>query len=334
MVTLPGPVRDLRQTLDSEGRLWLTWLAPEFNMAQRPVRTLGGFEIWGVDYAREEYCSGCPVKTRKIAKLGIQPPPPGLTVNPGPYEWQTRLRPDRVYVFKVAGFSDRDAVHPQSWTEIEVWTAQAPGPLAGFAVQADDLSVRFGWSASAAELEDRGLAVEVQRREAPDGTWTALDLRQGRLDLDVAYGRAYRYRARLVRTLGPSRTPGPWSAELSAAVVDQLPPPPPGHLDAALAADGSVRLKWESRIDDPDVAGWKLYRRVGETGPFAPLNGLLTVNVHVDRSPPAGEELAYQVTALDAEGNESSPSAAARVYAVVEPLVEEPERPQFEDPGL
>jgi hypothetical protein len=293
------------------------------------------FEVWGAEYDAADYCSGCPTTARKLGEVPLQPPPPGLSINVGPYEWRAETRPNRVYVFEVAAFSSRGAVNSKTWTTVEVWTADPPGSSTDFSATADDKSVRLFWSPPPV-----GVEIEIQRRDGPDGRWRTLDdQREGRLDLGVEYGGRYFYRARLVKTVGPSRVPGPWSSEPSVLVLDVTPPPPPSHLDAALSADGSVRLTWESRSDDPDLAGYRLYRRRGEFSGFEPIGGLLTTNVHVDFNPPLDQDLVYRVTAVDSspQANESAPSPEATVHVeseLVAPSEAAPERPVFEDPGL
>jgi hypothetical protein len=330
-VTLPGPVIDLKQTLDSEGRLWLSFSPPETNMADRPLKTLDHFEIWGVDYDLEEFCQGCPVNPQKLADIFLDAPSPGQNLAPGPYAWQTTPRPGRVHVYRVAGFSSREAVHPLAWQETTVWMLPHPGALSGFSAVSEDLAVRLNWPQEPPEY-----AVEVQRQEG-DGLFTTLDpTREGRLDLTVAYGRQYAYRARLVRLKQDTRIPGPWTEPITVVVDDYLPPPPPSYLDASLTPEG-VGLSWESRSDDPTILGYYLYRRLEGESSFTRLGGLFKENIFLDRSVEQGKEVRYRVTAVDTspQANESAPSPEAGVfYGPIAPPDESEQRPVFEDPGL
>jgi hypothetical protein len=331
MVTLPGPVTGLVQELDQDGHLWLSWSIPAANMANRPLRTLDHFEVWAADYDLGAFCEGCPVGSSKVADVFLAGAAPGQAYWPGPYVWQADLRPGRVYVFRVAGFSSRGGVHPSAWSEARVWMAEPPGPLSSFSAVPDDLAVRLSWAGP-----PDGVGVQVQRRRVPDGEFDFLDPESdGRLDLGVAYGDEYRYRARLVRRRGETLIPGPWTGEVAVRVEDELPPPPPAFLDAAITPEG-VRLSWADRGESPGVAGFYLYRSLSGQEGFARLGGLLTSNVFLDLDVPANRDVKYRLTAVDdsPRANESRPSPEAEVFFAPAAEAEPGERPVFEDPGI
>jgi hypothetical protein len=326
-MTLPGKVLDLKGELDSEGDILLTWKAPEDNAAGRPLRSLGYFEIQSADYDREDFCSGCPSYFRKVGEVMAQPPPPGLLVNPGPYSFRAPLREGRVYRFQVAGFSERGAANPRSWSEVTVYAIGAPGELSGFRAALDDRSVRIVFDRVGPDE-----AVEIERREG-DQPFRPLPPEAGSfLDLDVEYGHRYAYRGRKVLVRGEGRAPGPWSREIAVEVVDALPPRPVGYLDAALASGGII-LKWESLGQEDDIKGYRLYRRAGEGQPFARLGGLIEGTSFLDRDVSPGVDYGYQVTAVDASPreNESLPSPVATVGT--EPEEAPAERPDLRDMG-
>jgi hypothetical protein len=297
-------------------------------MAGRPLRVLSHFEVWGADYAAGEFCDGCPSTFRKLGEVHLQPAPPGLLVNEGPYYWGAELQRGRVYRYRVAGFSSRGAVHPDAWTEATVRAGTPPGALEGFGAAAEDQSVRIAFMPGRADE-----TLEVQRREGA-GPWRRLNLTSsGYVDLDVSYGKAYTYRGRRILRDGESRVPGPWSGEMTVAVDDTLPPRPPGYLDASLGPEG-VALRWESLADDPGLAGYRLYRREGPDGEFRRIGGLLATNAYLDREAVPGADLRYAVTAVDdsPRANESLRSPEASVF--VEEEAPPAERPDLGDLGF
>jgi hypothetical protein len=330
--TLPAKVGDLRQEQDSRGRLRLSWSAPTLNMAGRPLQVLGHFEVWGADYPAAEFCDGCPSNYRKLGEVHLQPPPPGLEINEGPYYWGAELKSGRVYRFRVAGFSTRGAAHRDAWTEATVYAVPQPGTLEGFSASVDDRSVRLGFRSSGPDE-----ILEVQRREGA-GTWRKLNLlRSGYVDLDVAYGHSYTYRGRRIRRSGESRVPGPWSREISVQVDDHQAPRPVGYLDASPDAVGGVALRWESLADEPGLAGYHLYRRIGPDGAFERIGGLLTGNSYTDAEPPSAPDIRYMVTAVDdsPRANESMGSPEAAVYAEQpEPEPSPDDKPDLRDMGF
>jgi hypothetical protein len=331
IVTLPGPVEGLKPELDDKGHLWLTWMAPTTNMAQRPLKTLNHFEIWAADYDLPTYCQGCPVNLKKIDEVYLQAPAPGQDYFPGPYVWQTDLRLERAYVFAVAGFSHRGGVHPEAWRRAELLMTKSPGPLLAFSARAEDLAVNLSWIApEAAQL------VEAQRRHLPDPDFKTLDpLKDGLVDLEVAYENEYVYRARAITKLGDTLIPGPWSQEISLKIEDRLPPPPPEYLDAALTPEG-VKLAWPDGRLSPNVKGFYLYRSLIGQDNFVRLGGLITGNTYLDVNLPEEADLRYRVTAIDdsPRANESGPSPEAEVYFAPAAQDAPEEKPEFLDPGL
>ncbi|MDR1297289.1 MAG: hypothetical protein LBO05_07945 [Deltaproteobacteria bacterium] len=333
-VTLPSQVGDLSQNLDERGHLWLSWSAPARNVNGGDLRTLDHFEVWGAVYDSRDFCDGCPVSTAKIDDVWLQPPGPGRSIFPGPYVWQTDLTPGRVYIFRVAGFSSRGAVHPRAWSETRVWMVEPPGELRGFGARAEDLAVRLRWPEPPA-----GLLVQVQKRGG-DGEYANLDpARDGQTDLAVAYENDYYYRARLVDRRGgeggQSLVPGPWTDEIRLRVRDTLPPAPPPFLSAALAP-GGVRLSWQDRRESGGVAGFYLYRSEVGADNFVRLGGLIEGDTYLDLAAPPGRDLRYRLTAVDDSpaANESGPSPEAEVYFAPAEEAAPVERPVFEDPGI
>ncbi|MDR1083766.1 MAG: hypothetical protein LBP22_02650 [Deltaproteobacteria bacterium] len=330
--TLPGPVRNLAQSQDDRSQLWLTWLSPLFNAAGRPLRSIDHFEVWGADYEKRGFCDGCPVSYRKLAEVYMKPPAPGLNINEGPYQWVTTVKPDRVYRFKVAGFSGRGAVNQDSWEEITVWGQKNPGGLMNFRAVSDDLAVRLSWP------EPRGeISVEVQK-QSPGGDWQVLDLTGSQpgavTDLDVVYGQTYIYRARLTAREGQSSVPGPFTSEIRVRVEDLLPPRPIGFLDASPAPNG-VSLRWENLSLEESIAGYRVYRRRAQDSGFILISGLIKTNTYLDTGIMPEETVFYRVTSVDnsPSANESRPSPEVSVLTVnqTEP---EPVRPEVVDPGL
>jgi penicillin-binding protein len=94
-------------------------------------------------------------------------------------------------------------------------------------------------------------------------------------------------------------------------VRDIAPPAAPSGI-AALLIGAEVEVSW-SPSPEPDLAGYRVYRarrggeprRVGEVSPGE--------TVFREPAPDSDTVVLYTVTAVDGAGNESSPSAPARV---------------------
>ena len=144
----------------------------------------------------------------------------------------------------------------------------------------------------------------------------------GAIDHTAQMGETYQYTAQRVRSVSV----GGHTLELRSAVSppvtvamrDIFPPHAPSGLEAvpggATAADRSIDLSWTPDTD-ADLAGYFVYRQEVDpkgvvTGTVTRLNTTPVVGpAYRDQTALAGHRYAYRVTAVDAAGNESAPSA-------------------------
>lgn len=172
---------------------------------------------------------------------------------------------------------------------------------------------------------------EVHLR-APDTAPAANPERAGTVDTTAAMGDTYTYTAQRVRalTLGNHQLEiaSEPSAPVTMAMRDTFPPKPPTGLATiagTTAPDAAVRgakpqpyidLSWEPNTE-PDLAGYRVYRQLARPdgtpqGPLARLTPLpIAVPAYRDVAVRPGQGYIYTVTAVDAAGNESAPSAKA-----------------------
>ena len=107
------------------------------------------------------------------------------------------------------------------------------------------------------------------------------------------------------------------SSELSPTLMvphllDTAPPASPAGLSGS-PDNGGVRVTWAAN-SEPDLAGYNVYRALAAGAVYTRLNGsLVATNQYLDTSPPDTLALWYEVSAVDATGNESARSAAFRV---------------------
>ncbi len=127
----------------------------------------------------------------------------------------------------------------------------------------------------------------------------------------LSYGTVYYFALRSVDDAGN------WS-ELSNVVrwdwvLDTAPPAAPSGLGAA-PQSGSVLVSWSPNAE-PDLEGYSVYRSTVSGSGYTRISGSLVSGTQfVDWSLPVGaNELYYQVTATDQNGNESGRSQETRV---------------------
>jgi hypothetical protein len=144
----------------------------------------------------------------------------------------------------------------------------------------------------------------------------------GTIDQTAQKGETYRYTARRLREISLQGHALELRSDLSLPVtvtmLDTFPPGIPIGLEAvpggATASDRSIDLSWTPDID-PDLAGYSVYRQeVTSAGQVAGTATRLNTSPIVgpayrDQTAVPGHRYAYRVTAVDASGNESAPSA-------------------------
>jgi hypothetical protein len=143
----------------------------------------------------------------------------------------------------------------------------------------------------------------------------------GTVDRTAQKGESYRYSARRLREISLQGHALELRSDLSTPVtvtmLDTFPPGVPTGLEAiagATPSDRSIDLSWTPDID-PDLAGYSVYRQevtsAGQVaGSATRLNSTPIVGpAYRDQTAVPGHRYAYRVTAVDASGNESAPSA-------------------------
>ena len=89
--------------------------------------------------------------------------------------------------------------------------------------------------------------------------------------------------------------------------TDTTAPAAPTNL-AATAGDGTVGLDWDDN-DEPDLAGYNVYRSGTTGGPYGQINGsLVAASAYTDNSVDNGTTYYYVVTAIDTSSNQSGNS--------------------------
>jgi hypothetical protein len=130
------------------------------------------------------------------------------------------------------------------------------------------------------------------------------------LDNTARFGQSYIYSVTALAQATPV-VESSVGSEHEVHYVDRFAPPPPTEL-VALAEARRVRLVWRPSEAD-DLAGYLVYRRVGETGAFTRITPQPVVSAElIDTAVAAGQTYTYRVTAVDQTGNESVPGGEVR----------------------
>jgi len=140
------------------------------------------------------------------------------------------------------------------------------------------------------------------------------------LDPETVPGRRYNYVARVVLADGRPYREGETSRPITVLSEDRFAPEAPTGL-VAVQEGPAVRLFWNPNTER-DLAGFRVYRRVGDAS-FDPIGpDLVGQPLYLDSAVDPGQRLEYWVNAVDRAEipNESAPSASFEVIVVEEPV--------------
>ena len=130
-------------------------------------------------------------------------------------------------------------------------------------------------------------------------------------DKDFQFGVSYEY---VIRTTVNDSAPFLESEDSDPAVIapqDVFPPQAPKGL-VAIAGEGFVSLTWDASRD-PDLDGYKVWRKKEQAEKFVAITELIRGNVHNDTGIEKNERYDYAITAVDKSGNESKKSKSITI---------------------
>ncbi len=127
-------------------------------------------------------------------------------------------------------------------------------------------------------------------------------------DTTAPQGQTWCYVARTVISADPLIESAE-SAPACVEVKDVFPPAPPTGL-SVLAQDADVEVSWSPSPED-DLKTYRLYRQ--SAGPPQRVAEIARGTTSLRDKPPAGAVSIYTLTAVDANGNESPPSAPVSI---------------------
>nr|WP_063806611.1 hypothetical protein [Streptomyces regalis] len=145
----------------------------------------------------------------------------------------------------------------------------------------------------------------VYRRLKGSTSWTRLTTTTAlsHTDTPPATGQTYYYEVRAVDLAGNESS---GTADQPVTTPDRTAPAAPTELYAKVGP-GYVSLAWDA--PDNTLPTYRVYRATAPEGPFTRIADSVDSSWYYDRSADNTKRLYYRVTAVDAAGNESAPSA-------------------------
>ncbi|HEX4717383.1 MAG TPA: fibronectin type III domain-containing protein, partial [Thermoleophilaceae bacterium] len=207
----------------------------------------------------------------------------------------------------------------------------APSAPGNLAAAGGNAQVSLAWDAA---TDDVGVTGYRVYRQNADGTWpttpTATTPAATRTFADSgrANGTTYTYRVTAIDAAGNESAPSATASATPQAPPDTTAPSAPGGLNAS-AGNGTVALTWNAATDDTGVAGYRVYRQNadGSWPTTATASTAAATRSFTDSGRTNGTTYTYRVTAIDAAGNESAPSATASATPQAPPDTTAPSAP-------
>jgi len=216
------------------------------------------------------------------------------------YFYDDDLVPGNEYAYRVYPVTTRGTRGEASNAAVVAWE-EPPGPPGSVKATESDARVEISWT------KEDGYLYNIYRYDNDMYPVIPLNPRPVStslyMDAGLTNGRTYVYEVRKV-----SQTPVPLEGEglkASATPKDRTPPGAPMGVKAEKKGN-AIALAWQANTEK-DLAGYNVYRIMGSQA--VKLNSTpLKETGFLDTGAPDHRFIAYHVTAVDAEGNESEPS--------------------------
>ena len=309
---VPLPITDLRYELSEIG-VTLFWSYPRQTIAGDELTEINRFVLSRAVVAVDDYCNTCPIPFGVPISLpgGVLPGEGAKTA----YYESTLLRPGNLYFFQIRSKSGWMAESAPSNLVSFVWQTPPAAPT-GLTADAKDSRITLSWQPVTVHLDGTPITRPVRyqvSRSHGGASYVNIGEQQSEAsfaDATVDNARKYRYRVQTFTVYDKDMVGGGFSDHIETSSVDQTPPAPPANVNAVRTAKGA-KIYWD-RGQEPDLKGYRVYRRL--PGTVAEIIGevLEPYNLHEDLTIPAGVRMIYySVSGFDKSkpANESERSA-------------------------
>jgi hypothetical protein len=314
---VPVPITDLRYELSEKG-VTLYWSYPIETITGQQIEELDSFILYRAVVPADSYCDTCPIPFGKPVVLpgGALP---GEGRKTATYE-ATLLRPGNLYFFKVRSKSGWLAESADSNLVTFIWQIPPKAP-AGLTAEAQDSGVSLKWQPVTTHIDGTPVTVPVRYQVSRSvGGADFVDIGAqiadtNYVDTTAVNSRKYFYRVQSLSVYEQGSVGGGLSDSVAATPLDKTPPGHPTDVKAVRTAAG-VKVFW-SPVQDEDVAGYKVYRRLPGAGAPTMIGTVESpYSLFDDTTVPAGiTRLFYSVSSFDKSDppNESTSSPEIRV---------------------
>ena len=297
---VPVAISDLGFSLAETG-VTLSWSPPTHDVRGKELVELDGYEILRAEVPKTRYCPDCPVVFNRIANL------PGSPVNqeqPAKITFHDpTISPGNYYLYKIRCRSGWYLSSDDSNKVTFLWTKLLAAPT-DLRITTYDSMLNLLWRPPAFLATDKSrdaeLIYQVMRSEnGNDFQAIANNVRQTSfVDTGLKNGRQYWYKVRARLSSADVKGFGAASNISAATPADRTAPPVPTGFNGMLSASGT-KLWWDHAAD-PDLAGYRIYRRQAGQAASATIDTVKDISRYHDHQLPSGAAIwYYSIAAFD-----------------------------------
>lgn len=297
---VPLGIEDLRYTLEGNSAQ-LRWSYPMETIKGTDIQSIDSFDLYRAEIAPEEYCPSCPIPFGKPVSL-----PGGIPIVDGKRrvaEYESgMLRTGYTYFYKVKARTSWWAASPDSNIVTFLYHQSTAAPQELKTVAGDSL-VRLSWqpvNTLADGSPTEGEVVYQVLREV-EGKFVAVSdyvVTNSFVDRNVENDTQYRYQVQPLLQVTDQWVAGAVTDPVTVTPRDLTPPAPPQGV-YALEAAGSIKIIWDSSLEE-DLAGYRVYRRERGSKESILLGTVEDLStIFEDTSARENRRYYYSVTAID-----------------------------------
>jgi len=298
---VPEAIEDLRYTIDETG-VKLTWTYPADTVKGTDLVDISSFDVYRAVVSLSDLCETCPIPFGEPLEI-----PGGVTSEANKQrvaEYRTSLlRSGHKYFFKVRSRTSWWADSADSNIVSFVWHVPTNAPE-GLTATSDNSTIKVDWLVVDSLIDGRKVTGDISYQVfRSEGGKDFVELgepvvRSSFVDDSVVVNQKYFYKVQsLLNFQGHIVNGG--SSDIVNAITKDITPPDQITGVTAIQTKSDNKVFW-TPSEDPQIAGYRIYRRVENQGKPDLLSEVSkSYTLFVDKNAPKDKRVYYSVTAID-----------------------------------
>lgn len=261
---IPAAIEDLSYQFSGKEGVILEWTYPENSINGEKLGKIRRFMLYKSDLAGKDYCPDCPATVTSVKKIE----PQSVRLGQKMKIRDTHLTPGHHYSYYVISHCGWNIASQES-NRISFWYDTPPAAPSSIRTKDTEQGVKLSWKQVEKDIDGEPLEHTIKYqifRRGETGKFRLLGETSDRTSYydETGGDEKHDYRLRALNLYKGAAIAGPYSSTVSFSPVDHTPPPVPEIISVIKSGQGP-RLLWE-RVPAPDLAGYRVYRRQGDSG--------------------------------------------------------------------